>query len=124
MKNNNNVKAVLLVAPWCDSSYKIKPMFYDTCRNLGMRFEVLDVEEKDGLNLSIKYTVRNVPTILFINNKGREIGRSKGLNACLDIVNYVKQAIIFNKSLTISNKSSTFVQLKVVYIQVVKASRL
>ena len=124
MKNNNNVKAVLLVAPWCDSSYKIKPMFYETCRNLGMRFEVLDVEEKDGLNLSIKYTVRNVPTILFINNKGREIGRSKGLNACLDIVNYVKQAIIFNKSLTISNKSSTFVQLKVVYIQVVKASRL
>ena len=45
MKNNNNVKAVLLVAPWCDSSYKIKPIFYDTCRNLGMRFEVLDVEE-------------------------------------------------------------------------------
>ena len=121
---NNNVKAVLLVAPWCDSSYKIRPMFYDTCRNLGMRFEVLDVEEKDGLNLSIKYTVRNVPTILFIDNKGREIGRSKGLNACLDIVNYVKQAIIFNKSLTISNKSSTFVQLKVIYIQVVKASRL
>lgn len=90
MKNNNNLKAVLLVAPWCDSSYKIKPMFYETCRNLGMRFEVLDVEEKDGLNLSIKYTVRNVPTILFIDNKGREKGRSKGLNACLDIVNYVK----------------------------------
>lgn len=90
MKNNNNVKAVLLVAPWCDSSYKIKPIFYETCRNLGMRFEVLDVEEKDGLNLSIKYTVRNVPTILFIDNKGLEKGRSKGLNACLDIVNYVK----------------------------------
>ena len=90
MKNNNNVKAVLLVAPWCDSSYKIKPMFYETCRNLGMRFEVLDVEEKDGLNLSIKYTERNVPTILFIDKKGRERGRSKGLNACLDIVNYVK----------------------------------
>ena len=90
MKNNNNVKAVLLVAPWCDSSYKIKPMFYDTCRNLGMRFEVLAVEEKDGLNLSIKYTVRNDPTILFIDKKGHEIGRSKGLNACLDIINYVK----------------------------------
>lgn len=90
MKNSKKAKAVLLVAPWCDSSYKIKPMFYETCRTLGIRFEVLDVEEKDGLNLSIKYTVRNVPTILFIDNKGCERGRSKGLNACLDIVNYVK----------------------------------
>jgi thiol-disulfide isomerase/thioredoxin len=90
MKNNNNVKAVLLVAPWCDSSYKIKPMFYETCRNLGMRFEVLDVEEKDGLNMSIKYTVRNVPTILFLDNKGREKGRAKGSKAYLDIVNFVK----------------------------------
>lgn len=86
----NNVKAVLLVAPWCDSSYKIKPTFYETCRTLGARFEVLDVEEKDGLNMSIKYTVRNVPTILFLDNKGNEIGRSKGSNACLDIINYVK----------------------------------
>lgn len=87
---HNNVKAVLLVAPWCDGSYKIKPTFYETCRNLGMRFEVLDVEEKDGLNMSIKYTVRNVPTILFIDNKGKELGRSKGSKACLDIVNYIK----------------------------------
>lgn len=90
MKNNNNVKAVLLVAPWCDSSYKIKPFFYETCRNYGMRFEVLDVEEKDGLNMSIKYTVRNVPTILYVDNKGKEIGRSKGSKGYLEIQNYVK----------------------------------
>ncbi len=85
-----SVKAVLLVAPWCDSSYKIKPLFYETCRTLGVRFEVLDVEEKDGLSLSIKYEVRNVPTILFLDNKGREKGRAKGSKAYLDVVNYVK----------------------------------
>lgn len=86
---NNNVKAVLLIAPWCDSSYKIKQPFYDKCRALGMRFEVLDVEERDGLNLSIKYTVRNVPTILFLDGKGNEIGRSKGSKAYLDIEKFV-----------------------------------
>lgn len=87
---DKKMKAVLLVAPWCNSSYKVKPIFCETCKKVGMRFEVLDVEEKDGLGMSIKYVVRNVPTILFLDNKGCEKGRSKGLNACLDIVNYVK----------------------------------
>lgn len=87
---NNDLKAILLIAPWCDSSYKIKQPFYDTCRALGVRFEVLDVEERDGLNLSIKYTVRNVPTILYVDNKGKEIGRSKGSKGYLEIQNYVK----------------------------------
>ena len=86
----NNVKAVLLVAPWCDSSYKIKPLFCETCRTLGMKFEVLDVEERDGLILSIKHTVRNVPTILFLDSKGNERGRAKGGNAYLEVVNFVK----------------------------------
>lgn len=86
MKKNNK-KAVLLVAPWCNGCSKTEPLFVSTCKQYGMRFEVVDVEERDGLNMSIKYKVRNVPTILFLRD-GVEIGRAKGNNSYLEIRNY------------------------------------
>jgi thioredoxin 1 len=81
-------KAVLLVAPWCSGCEKTKPYFIETCKQYGMRYEVLDVEDNDGLKMSVKYGVRNVPTILFLNDS-KEVGRACGNNGYLEIRNYV-----------------------------------
>lgn len=57
----------------------MKPRFYDEAKKYGVKYDLIDVEEENGVNLSIKFGVRNVPTILvFKGNKliGRECGNS------------------------------------------------
>lgn len=81
-------KVVFYSAPWCSGCTKMKPKFYDTCKSLGVSFEIVDVEDEDGVARSIKYNIRNVPTLVFMKN-GREIGRAKGNNAYELIEQYV-----------------------------------
>ena len=66
----------------------MKPKFYDKCREVGMPFEVVDVEDEDGVIRSIKYGVRNVPTLVFMRG-GKEIGRAKGNESYKAIDRYV-----------------------------------
>lgn len=81
-------KAILYFAPWCAGCVKMKPEFYKACKDLGVEFEVVDVETPDGVSRSIKNSVRNVPTIVLVRN-GREVGREKGNKAYENIINYV-----------------------------------
>lgn len=66
----------------------MKPLFYDEVKRLGVKYEVIDVESDEGVELSIKYTVRNVPTLVFVKN-GQEIGRETGSTAYLKIKDYL-----------------------------------
>jgi thiol-disulfide isomerase/thioredoxin len=82
------LKVVFYAAPWCGGCVRMKPKFYAECKNLGVDFEVVDVETEDGVERSIKHCVRDVPTLVFMKN-GREIGREKGNDAYQHIVEYV-----------------------------------
>jgi hypothetical protein len=66
----------------------MKPKFYDKCREVGMAFEVVDVEDDEGVARSIKHGVRNVPTLVFMRG-GKEIGRAKGNESYKAIDKYV-----------------------------------
>jgi hypothetical protein len=65
----------------------MKPKFYDICKELGVSFEVVDVEDPEGVARSIKYGVRNVPTLVFMRG-GKEIGRAKGNESYLAVAKY------------------------------------
>jgi thioredoxin 1 len=82
------VKVLFFSAPWCGGCTKMKGKFYETCRELGVDYKVLDVEEPEGLHKSITYSVRNVPTLIFISN-GREVGRATGNESYKKISEYV-----------------------------------
>lgn len=81
-------KVVFYSAPWCSGCTRMKPKFYDACREYGMAFEIVDVEEEDGVARSIKHVVRNVPTLVFMRG-GKEIGRAKGNESYKAIAKYV-----------------------------------
>lgn len=82
------LKVIFYAAPWCDGCVRMKPKFYAECKNLGVDYEVVDVESEDGVARSIKHGVRDVPFLVFMKN-GKEIGREKGNDAYQFIVNYV-----------------------------------
>lgn len=73
---------------WCVSCRKMKPLFYDEVKKLGVKYEVIDVESDEGVDLSVKYTVRNVPTLVFVKN-GQEVGRESGSSSYLKIKDYL-----------------------------------
>lgn len=66
----------------------MKPKFYDACRENSISFEVVDVEEPEGVARSIKHNVRNVPTLIFMRG-GKEVGRAKGNESYKAISKYV-----------------------------------
>lgn len=85
---NGDVKALMFTAEWCSGCYALKPKFYDEVKKLDVRYDVIDVETDEGVELSTKYQVRNVPTIL-IFKKGVLVGREIGSTAHLKIKDYL-----------------------------------
>lgn len=73
---------------WCISCKKMKPLFYEEVKKLGVKYDVIDVESDEGVDLSVEYTVRNVPTLVFLKN-GKEIGRETGSSSYLKIKDYL-----------------------------------
>lgn len=72
---------ILFVAEeWCASCRKMKPIFKEVAKemqNEDLKFTDVDVESNFGVDLSCKYQVRNVPTILVVK-KNRVIERITG----------------------------------------------
>lgn len=84
----NRLKVLMFTADWCSSCVKLKQNFYDEVKKLGVKYEVVDVESDLGVELSTKYTVRNVPTLLFMRN-GEVVGRETGSSSYLKIKDYL-----------------------------------
>lgn len=78
-KKNNKVHLMLFWAGWCSGCTAMKPLFYDEAKKYGIKYDLIDVEDEIGVNLSVKYEVRNVPTILVFKGNnliGRECGNT------------------------------------------------
>lgn len=76
-------------AEWDNMPYSKRSQFVNECRNLGVKFDTIDVESEEGVDLSIKYNIKNVPTIIVIDHKHREIGREKGNEGYKNIAKYL-----------------------------------
>lgn len=65
---------------WCASCHKLAPIFKEVAKELqteDFAFTEVDVESDWGVDMSCKYQVRNVPTILIVK-KDRVIERITG----------------------------------------------
>lgn len=67
-------------ANWCKSCIQMSPTFKEVAKEMKSKdlvFKEIDVEEDEGVELSCKFQVRNVPTILIIK-KDRVVERITG----------------------------------------------
>lgn len=74
---------------WCASCRAMKPLFKQECERLNVEYEIIDVESDRGVDLSIEYKVRNIPTLIFLDNENNVIGRASGSQAYKEIVKYL-----------------------------------
>lgn len=84
------VKVLAFFANWCRGCDAMRNDFYAEARRTGISYDVIDVDSEEGALQSIKYEVKNVPTLVFIK-KGKVIGRSKGNQSYLDIERFAKK---------------------------------
>lgn len=76
-------------AEWDNLPYSKRNLFINQCRDFGVKFETIDVESEMGVELSIKYGVRNVPTMLVLDQKSKVIGVEKGNECYKEIEKYI-----------------------------------
>lgn len=74
---------------WCASCRAMKPLFEQECKKLNVNYEIIDVESEKGVDLSVEYKVRNVPTLIFLDKDNNVIGRASGSNAYKEIEKYI-----------------------------------
>jgi hypothetical protein len=82
------IKAVYYHAYW-DGNFDNKDRFVEACKLFKIPFELIDCESQAGVKASIKNEVRMLPTVIFYNKGGKEIGRCKGNYAYSEIENYL-----------------------------------
>ena len=64
-------KFILITMPACPSC----PAMKEFMKDCGMEGEFVDASDEKGLDIARKYSVRNVPTAIFIEDD-KEIGRA------------------------------------------------
>lgn len=83
-------KVFYFYAKWCSASVAQLDMIANVCNKYNIALETVDVETRFGVNLSIKMTVRNVPTIVITKNE-REIKRIKGNYGFKELDDYLNK---------------------------------
>lgn len=90
-KFNKKFKAVLFSADWDFSSHYTVPMFEKTCIANKIKYSVIDVDTRKGADMSVKYLVKNVPTLLVLSDEGKEVARFKGRMCFQELEKWVTQ---------------------------------
>ena len=90
-KFNKKFKAVLFSADWDFSSHYTVPMFEKTCIANKIKYSVIDVDTRKGADMSVKYLVKNVPTLRVLGDEGKEVARFKGRMCFQELEKWVTQ---------------------------------
>ena len=66
-------------------------MFEKTCIANKIKYSVIDVDTRKGADMSVKYLVKNVPTLLVLGDEGKEVARFKGRMCFQELEEWVTQ---------------------------------
>lgn len=82
-------KILYMSASWCHGCHAMLPQFKKECERLNAEYEIIDVESDKGVDLSVEHKVRNIPTLIFLDDDNKVIGRASGSNAYKEIEKYI-----------------------------------
>jgi thioredoxin 1 len=77
-------KILYFSAPWCGPCKTLGPIV----ESLSGQINVQKINVDDNQSLSIQYGVRNIPTLILLDETGEVKGRKVGLQTKQDILNF------------------------------------
>lgn len=91
-KTKKTMEILFFHAHWCKSCSKMLPTVTEFAKTVDKSVLVttVDVETEWGVDMSCKYEVRNVPTIL-VTKKGKIVERIKGLKTLDELKRVVER---------------------------------
>ena len=66
-------------APWCGPCKSFKPLVEQTVKEMGVRWTDINVDYDP--NMSQKYEVNSIPTIVIVDNQGNQLYKHTGAMA-------------------------------------------
>ena len=81
-------KFIYFHAPWCSPCRQLGPIMEEVAKE-GITVQKIDVDKNP--EMSQHYGVRNVPTVILLNEMGEEQGRKVGTNPKLADLNMYNQ---------------------------------
>lgn len=85
-------RVVKCTAEWCNSCKAMSPIFNRIEKEFPeFDFQELDVESDEGVDFSIKYHVRNVPTIIILDENDNMIDRVVGTKSFDELKNIIEK---------------------------------
>ena len=90
-----NSKIPVLVdfwAPWCAPCKMIAPILEDIAKNYEGKLKVGKLNTDENMDLSSKYQVTSIPTLLFIKD-GKAINKIIGFKSKNELINIVNNLI-------------------------------
>ena len=78
-------KILFFSAPWCGSCKILKPRI-NSLEKEGL-IEVEHLNSDNNPDLDIKYSIKNIPTLILLEN-GKEVGRLSGAKSKDQILNF------------------------------------
>lgn len=85
------MRAIYFGAEWCKSCVAVKPTFEKEMQRNKFKYNIIDVETAKGVDASCRYIVRNVPTIVVVDDSGKEVYRASGSTSTENVLKYLKQ---------------------------------
>jgi len=67
-------KIIYFSAPWCGPCKVLGP----TMQKLSSELPITKINVDEDTNTSVKYGIRNVPTLVLVDNSGKELNRLIG----------------------------------------------
>jgi len=77
-------------APWCGPCMQMAPVFNQVAKNMSLKAALLKVNSDEQQNLSAKYAIRSIPTLIVFKN-GVEVDRLSGALNEARLTNWINQ---------------------------------
>lgn len=79
-------------APWCGPCKQIKPIIEELKNEIGFELVEINVDEDDE-DISTQFKVRNIPTIIIVDEDMKEVSRQVGSVSKNALEKFLKESL-------------------------------
>jgi thioredoxin 1 len=82
------MKAIKFYAEWCQPCKMLTKIMEEASDQITTTIEHIDIDK--DMQTAIKYGVRGVPTMVLVDDEGKEIGRKVGMMNEQELITFLK----------------------------------
>jgi len=88
---NSDIPVVVdFLAPWCGPCLQMAPVFNQVAKEMSLKVSLIKVNSDEEQNLSARYAIRSIPTLIVFKN-GVEVDRLSGALNATRLSNWINQ---------------------------------